>query len=275
MADRGDLVGTAVRILIAVLCAAAMLLIVVILSGAKLDDTSGKAIATAVAFALFALTGMAGYGLRERAPAVSLFGYAVAIVSAVAFVLGTSALWTDGETPGWKLVAVLLTLALGGGHASLLLGGEQESDSQAVRLTRAGVLGTIAVLCLMIVSDIAEHGHRDPRAYGAIAVLYLLGAIVLPLVRRASPVEPSAAGRVGTAQPVSAAPPVGTAQPVDAERPAAPTGSRSAVEILEANGMTVVDGPSGRTGTYGAGEGTCLRTPDGRLVELITYESGI
>jgi peptidoglycan/LPS O-acetylase OafA/YrhL len=235
-----------IRMLIGVLCGAALLLIVMVLSGSELNHTSGKALATAIAFAIFSLTGTAGVNLRRsrREPSADIFGGAVAIVSGTAFLSGTYALWSEPGGDGWKLPVILLVLALGGGHAALLMKDGREEDAEGVRAIRAGVLLAIAALCLMAISEISSNGRQvDPRAFGVLAILYLLGTMVLPLARRSS------------SSAAESAPP-------------------SASELLRANGHILVEGPVSRGGVHGGGKNVCLREPDGTLIEVITYEGG-
>jgi hypothetical protein len=143
------------------------------------------------------------------------------------------------------LPGILFVLALGGGHASLLLRGANEADADSVRAIRTVVLLAIAALCLMAVSEISSNGSQiDPRAFGVLAVLYLLGTVLLPLVRRSS--TPSL--------------------------PAAGSAPLSASELLRANGHVLVEGPVSRGGIHGGGENVCLREPDGTLIEVITYK---
>ena len=108
---------------------------------------------------------------------------------------------------------------------------------------RAGVLVTIGALCLMATIDISSNGSDiDPRAFGVGAVLYLLGTVLLPLLRRrAEPPEPEA--------------------------------TPMASDLLRRSGHVLVEGPVRRGGSYGPGQNVCLRDPDGNLIEVITYDS--
>jgi drug/metabolite transporter (DMT)-like permease len=239
--DNEDALGFIVRMLIAALCMAALLLIGVIVSGSKLDDTSGKTIATAIGFAFYSLTSMAGLSLAARRQSMAPFGYTVAVVSIAAFLTGAAAFWLGGNSDRWELPGILLILALGGGHASLLLKGSRETDADAVSAIRVGVLLAIAALCLMAVAEITSDGDQiDPRAFGVFAVLYLLGTVLLPLVRRSSD-------------------------------PPMPATSPSAADLLRHHGHVLVEGPVRRGGVHGDGRNVCLREPDGTLVEVITY----
>lgn len=236
-----DRILLAVRALIALLVGAGLLLIMVILSGSELDETSGKGLGTAVAFAVYSLTAMAGVTLAARRPDAALFAYMVAGVSALAFLAATVAIWSEPDSGGWELPGILFVLALGGGHGALLLKGAREGDAEAVRAIRLLVLIAIAALCLMAAIEISAHGSdMDPRLLGVTAVLYLLGTALLPLVRRTS-------------------------------SPAPPTG-RSATELLRENGHVLVEGPTARGGVHGSGHNVCLREPDGTLIEVITYK---
>ncbi len=238
----GEALKPVFRVLIGLLCAAALLLIALIISGSGLDDTAARAIASAVGLALAALIATAGISLRERSPLEALFGFTVIAISASAFLIGEIALWTEAGSGAWELPAVLIILALGGGHASILLGRSRAEDADAVRAVRAGVLLAIALLCLMATVEIASDGRAvDPKTFGVVAVLYLLGTLVLPLARRN-------AGK----QPRSASP--------------------SAVGVLREHGLEVVDGPVDRAGAHGRGISVSLRQADGTLVELITYD---
>ena len=123
-----------VRLLIGALCAAALLLIVTIGSGSELDETGGKAIATAVALAFFSLTGVAGTTLARRRPRLALFGHVTAAVALAAFVMTTAQVWNgDLAGDGWRIPIDAAIFAIGTGHAALLLGSARTEDSEAVR----------------------------------------------------------------------------------------------------------------------------------------------
>jgi catechol 2,3-dioxygenase-like lactoylglutathione lyase family enzyme len=202
MRDGADSTGAVVRLLIAVLCGAALLLIVLILSGSEIDDTSGKAIGTAVALAFFSLTGVAGSNLANRRPEFALFGYATATMSLIAFLAVLGAIWSsDLFDDDWRVAGDTIVLAIAAGHASLLLASVHDGDSEAVRLTRAGTLLAIGVLCLMAVVEISSQGEDvGPKAIGVVAVLYVLGTALLPLLRRST----ADARKQVAASPVSA-----------------------------------------------------------------------
>ena len=243
--EGADPLRAAVKFLIVVLCGAALLLIVLILSGSDVDETGIKAIASAVAVAFLSLTAAAGLNLAGRKPQLTWFGYTTVLFSLAALLGILSALWSgDSGDAEEKVVAIAAVLALGSGHASLLLAGAKEEDPDAIRTLRLGVLLALALLCLLATIEIAFDGEDvGVQPIAVVAVLYALGTILLPLVRRGSP-TPSPQPNTGVA----------------------------AVELLRANGLVLVEGPVSRTGAHGPGRSVCLREPDGRLVELIAYD---
>ncbi len=181
-----------VRLLIAALCAAALVVILAIVGDSELDEASWKAIGTAIALAFFSLTAIAGTNLAARRPELSLFGYLTAILSIVAFVTMTSTIWGNVLDSDWKGAGIATVLALASGHVSLLLGSARSEDSDTVRLVRGGVILAAAVLCLMAVVEISSRGEDvGIRTIAVVAVLYVLGTILLPLLRRASVAKPS------------------------------------------------------------------------------------
>nr|MDQ3726429.1 hypothetical protein [Actinomycetota bacterium] len=95
-----DDLRSVVRFSIGLLCAIAFVLILVILSGNHLDDSSGKAVGTATALAFLGLTGAAGSHLSRCRPELTLFGHLTLLAAVVAFLLTTVALWSEMDNSG-------------------------------------------------------------------------------------------------------------------------------------------------------------------------------
>jgi hypothetical protein len=177
-----------VRLGIALLCAAAAVLIVMILTSSRYDSESGKAFATAVAIAFVSLTITPGINLIARQPGIAHIGYLTVLAGFVALAATANLIWGHSplsspdaaRTTGYTLIAAF-TL----GNTSALLAGYDDDDSDSVKLVR---LGTVVALWALAITAIAEiHGHGqavDPRQIGITAVLYALGAAVMPLLRR-------------------------------------------------------------------------------------------
>jgi hypothetical protein len=273
-----------IKLSIGVLCVAAFVLILIILSGNELDDTSGRAIGTAVALAFLSLTAVAGTHLRLRQPQLALLGGATVAVSALAFLVTTAAIWSDDN---WELAGICLILAFACGHSSVLLAAADEQDDDSVRLVRGATIVALGVLALLGIGELADAGDSvSPQGVGVVAVLYALGVLVLPLLRRgalrqkrpegvqldhlelAGP-DPARTARF-YAEGLGIAGTVGTGVE-DKVCLVWPGTAESAVIHLATRGIEVLGEPAVRSGAHGAGVSVHCRDPDGRLVELISY----
>jgi hypothetical protein len=113
-----DQLRSVTRFSIGLLCAGAFVLILIILSGSDIDETSGKAIGTAIALAFLSLTAVAGSHLALRQPRLAPFGHLTALISALAFLLTLPAIWTGFDDGIWEAAAYALILAFACGHSS-------------------------------------------------------------------------------------------------------------------------------------------------------------
>jgi type IV secretory pathway TrbD component len=280
----GDGLQGVIKLSIGVLCAAALVLILIILSGSELDDTSVQAIGTAAAMAFLSLTAVAGSHLRLRRPRLALLAGATVGVSVLAFLLTTAAIWSEDN---WKAAGICLVLAFACGHSSVLLAAADEQDDDGVRFVRGATIVALWLLALLLIDELAKSGNdTDPQGVGVIAVLYVLGNIVLPLLRRAAPqrhgageiqldhLELSGTDTARTAHFYAEGLGIGASVTAGAENKvclAWPGTAESAVAHLANRGIEVVGEPAVRSGAHGVGVSVCCRDPDGRLVELISY----
>jgi hypothetical protein len=269
---------------IGLLCAAAFVLILIILSGSDVDDDSARGIGTAMALAFLSLTAVAGSHLSLRQPQLTLLGHATVLISAIAFLVTTAAIWSGGDN-NWKLAVYTLILAFACGHSSVLLASLDERDSDGVRMIRGGTLVALWLLVGLAIGAIASPGRDvSPKALGVVAILYALGALILPLLRRADP-QPDHQGELQIDHVVARAGDPDRSTHFYGEGLGAsvkpgpesklcfvwPGTAESAVIHLRARGIEIVEGPVVRTGAHGVGVGVCCRDPDGSLVELISY----
>jgi catechol 2,3-dioxygenase-like lactoylglutathione lyase family enzyme len=190
------------RISIAILCAGALVLIALILSGTGVDETSGKAIGTAVALAFFSLTAMAGSDLSRRRPGLALFGLFTAGISALAFLAMGATIWSEGLLgDNWRPAVYVGIVAFACGHASVLLAAATDSDGDTIRLVRTGTLTALLLLVAATIAEISSRGTDSAsiKAIAAVAILYVLGTIVVGLLRRSArqPESVSAPGPAG------------------------------------------------------------------------------
>jgi peptidoglycan/LPS O-acetylase OafA/YrhL len=183
-----DDLGSLLRICIALLCIGAMALIWVILSGERLDEESGKALATAVVLAFLSLAGAAGANLIERQPGIAAVGHLTLAVVLVAFAITAYLIWHESfiestTTAHWAWYSLIGAFALG--NTSALLAGHDDADPDSVKLVRLGTVAALWALVVAVVAEIHASGRDvDPRLLGVTAVVYGLGVLVLPLLRR-------------------------------------------------------------------------------------------
>ncbi|HET8814144.1 MAG TPA: hypothetical protein VFM51_04240 [Solirubrobacterales bacterium] len=242
-----------IKFSIGLLCSAAFVLILLILSGSRIDETSARALGTAVALAFLSLTGAAGSRLTMRQSQFSLFGYVTVLISGLAFLVITAAIWSGDD--GWEEAFCFLIVAFACGHTSILLASSDERGDSQVRTTQYGTVISLWLLAVLAVAEILENGHQiDERLMGVVAVLYVLGTVVLQLLRRMAP-QSQSSERLQTDHVCFVWP--GTIE--------------SAVSHLSTRGVQVIEGPMVRTGAQGSGVSVYYRDPDGGLIELISY----
>jgi hypothetical protein len=183
-----DAMRSLARFLIAAACIGGLVAIALILGDSDGARTSSRALSTAVALAFFSLTGGAGLRLAGSRDELlsSSFGYLTAAVSLLAFGEVVAAFWSSDVLSGsnWKVAAETTLLAFGAGNVSLLLGSERAEDGDAVRLVRIATVGAAVLLTALALIEISSPGPDvDRKLLGVAAVAYLLGAVLLPLLR--------------------------------------------------------------------------------------------
>ena len=184
------------RIVVAALCVTALVAILGFLSG-DFDETDARVIGTTIALVVYSSTSLAGFSLLNRAMA-ALLGYAGIAASALGFLTWMNLIWSDSgfETEGtWKAAFLFLVLALGTAHASLLILRQRRTDPPAVRAVIGSTLFLIATLASMLVIALLEEVESGTyyRFLGVVAVLWVLGTILVPVLRKAqsAPAEES------------------------------------------------------------------------------------
>lgn len=157
---------------------------VLVLSGEELDETGGRAVFSAIALSLAALSGAAGHGLTERRPELAGFGLAV-VASALAALAATLwAIWIDeGDDEAIaKLAGSLAIAAFAGGHASLILGGRRRGEPAATETVRVLTLVALASLSVLGIAALTAD-FEEWRLLGVLGIGYVLGTLLIPLTR--------------------------------------------------------------------------------------------
>ena len=81
----------------------------------------------------------------------------------------------------------MLIAALASGIASLLLSGHDGGDANSVKLVRGMTVFALFALFVAIIEEIRVRGQTvDPYLLGALSVFFVLGVLVLPLLRIAT-----------------------------------------------------------------------------------------
>ncbi len=192
-----------ISLVVLVLCAAALVAIAEILSGNGFDDTTLRVLVSAAAFSFFLLVGMAGQSLTVRRPQVSWIGLLTILVAALGFIATLIATWqTSDNTGAVKAAGVMALASLALGHSSLLLRARRSDDTDLVAMVSGGTILVVCLLAGLISIDIlGENDDISGEGIAVLAILYVLGTLLLPLVRRLGPASATVAGSATAAPP--------------------------------------------------------------------------
>lgn len=186
------------RILIGSLCLLALFAIVAIVSG-DFNNTDEHILGTLLALVLYATTSFLQVPLLERRPDAAIFAYFGVALSVLGFVTMLNSIWSAGSTDDeWRLAAILLVLTLANANVSVLVARRREGDTSAVTTVFWVTIGAIVVIALMLVAALADDGSDFAEGYwrflGVAAVVWVLGLVLLPTLRKAQRVA-QASGR--------------------------------------------------------------------------------
>jgi hypothetical protein len=180
----------AYAVLIGSLCLVALLAISAILTG-EFGETDARILGTALSVALYIATATSGATLASRKPQFTALAYAGMAVSAIGFLVTAHAIWQEDPSDGeWETVGVFLVLSIALAHISLLISRTRQDDGPVITSVLIGTIASIAILATMVISDITNNGDEGDSFYrfmGVMAVLWVLGTLLLPIMRRARP----------------------------------------------------------------------------------------
>jgi hypothetical protein len=173
-----------VVVLIASLSIAAVMAVVIVLTG-NLGDTEARILFTTIIAAAFSLTGM-GASARFYRGSWKWVGAAGIAASALALVLGLVFIWVELDTGSFLrtlVVAVILATALA--YASVLLLVRPQHRAVAIALLSTLVL-LAGVTVMLITLAVFDLNYQDWyfRVLGALGILTVLGTLVTPLLNR-------------------------------------------------------------------------------------------
>lgn len=164
-------------------CGIAVIGIVAVLSDAEDGALAAKLVYATPVLTVFSLVGLAGVWLSVRRPKLAWLGYLTAVAGLAAFALIGRKIW-NGDSffdTGWEVPSSATLVALGLGQVSLLLGWGRQS--RPIRLIAVAASAAIMALATIGVLAIAiDDFEVSPRVLGVLAIVYLLGIALLPLL---------------------------------------------------------------------------------------------
>lgn len=176
-----------------ILCGIAVIGIVAVLSDAEDGALAGKLAYATPVLAVFSLVILAGVWLSVRRPGLAWLGYLTVVAGLAAFVLIGRKIW-NGDSffdTGWEVPSSATLIALGLGQVSLLLGwGRQSGPIRLVALAASAAIAALATLGVLATA-IDDFGV-SARVLGVLAIVYLLGIALLPLLMLAGKLETEA-----------------------------------------------------------------------------------
>lgn len=183
------------RALAGLLCAGGLIAIVLVMSSSESGRTPARLLLIALAAAFYSLTAAAGLRLAGRGPELRahLFGYLTVIVTLVAFGEAVAGFWSREWLfeDSWRTAVQTGLVALAAANVSLLLASQRPKDGGEVHAARLGSVLAVTVLCVLVLIEISEPGHDvSIKPMAVCAVVYVLGALLIPLLREAKITEP-------------------------------------------------------------------------------------
>lgn len=167
-----------------ILCGIAVIGIVAVLSDAEDGALAGKLIYATPVLTVFSLVSLAGVLLSVRRPELSWLGYLTVVAGLAAFALIARKIWNrDGffDGTGWEVSSSATLIALGLGQVSLLLGWVRQSGP--IRWIALAASAAIAALATLgVLATAIDDFEVSARVLGVLAIVYLLGIALLPLV---------------------------------------------------------------------------------------------
>jgi hypothetical protein len=167
-----------------ILCVIAVIGIVAVLSNAEDGALAGKLIYATAVLTVFSLVSLAGVSLSVRRPRLAWLGYLTVAAGLAAFALIGRKIWNgDGffDDTDWEVSSSATLVALGLGQVSLLLGWVRQPGP--IRLIALAASVAIAALATLgVLATAIDDFEVDARVLGVLAIVYLLGIALLPLV---------------------------------------------------------------------------------------------
>lgn len=185
-----------VQLIVAALCVIAVVGIIAVTSGEDLDDTSARVLASALTLALYLLLGLGGSAMARSGESWSWLGGLAVLLCGAGALTGIWLWWvidTGGDDDSIaRATGICALYAIATSHGSLLFRRIAER-SEVGQLARYVTFGCGLLLATLLTADILEEDGEavEPQLLAVLAILYVLGTVVSPLLRLAEPKAPA------------------------------------------------------------------------------------
>jgi hypothetical protein len=189
--ERGS--GWGVReTVIAVGTVAALLFVLIDLTGSDIDTHASQVGGIALAMVLFTVFGSAGVALAHRQPRFALFGAVTATLSLLAFGATVVLTWDSGPFlfglgfggGGGTAAGITDLLAISTAAICVLLATMRTGEDAGTKLVRVGGIGSLALLIALAILQILVHDVEiGARVYAILATVYVAATAVLLILR--------------------------------------------------------------------------------------------
>lgn len=178
-----------------ILCGLAVIGIIAVLSDAEDGALAGKLIYAALVLTVFSLVSLAGALLPVRRPGLAWLGYLTVVAGLAAFALIGRQIW-NGDiflgSAGWEVPGIAALVALGLGQVSLLLGWVRQ-NGPILWIALAASAASTMLASLGVLAIAIDDFEVSARVLGVLAIVYLLGIALVPLVMLGSRKDAAAA----------------------------------------------------------------------------------
>ncbi len=177
---------------IAVGAVAALLFVLIDLTGSDIDQHASQVGGIALEMLLFTVFGSAGVALAHWHPRFALFGAVTATLSLLAFGATAVLTWDGGPFlfgfgfggDGGTVGGITDLLAISTSAICVSLGTMRIGEDAGTKLVRVAAIGSLALLIALAILQILVHDVEiGPRVYAILATVYVAATAVLLILR--------------------------------------------------------------------------------------------
>ncbi len=171
---------------------AALLFVLIDLTGPNVDQHASQVGGIALAMVLFTVFGSVGVALAHWQPRFALFGAVTATLSLLAFGATAVLTWDSGPFlfgfgfggDGVTAAGITDLLAFSTSAICVLLGTMRIGEDGGTKLVRVAAIGSLALLIALAILQILVHNVEiGARVYAILAIVYVSATAVLLILR--------------------------------------------------------------------------------------------